>query len=375
MKATTDIFNGAYEGQPVLVTGHTGFKGAWLSVWLKELGAKVYGYGWPAPTEPSLYDVIRSGTFAGEFSGDIRDRSALSQAMDDVQPAFIFHLAAQALVRRSYAEPLETFAINALGTTQLLEAVRLAGRRCVTLVVTSDKCYENLGDGVACRESDPLGGHDVYSMSKAAAELVVQAWRSSFFIPNAALGPVASVRAGNVIGGGDYADDRLIPDCVRALLDKRPIPIRNPAYTRPWQHVLDCLSGYLWLGARLADPIEPVGAGPYNFGPGPRRPLPVSEVVSQVLQHWPGQWVDASDPGALHESHRLVLAIEKAAQELDWRPVWEIDEAIQRTVQWYYQRHVGGQSNMDELTRQQIGDYCGRAREQGLVWARAKLAC
>jgi CDP-glucose 4,6-dehydratase len=364
------MFNEAYRGQSVLITGHTGFKGAWLSVWLKELGAEVFGYGWPAPTEPSIYEVIREGTFAGEFSGDVRDRSALSQALGQVRPALIFHLAAQPLVRRSYAEPFETFEINALGTAQLLEAVRLAGRRCVTLLVTSDKCYENQGNGMAYRETDPLGGSDVYSMSKAAAELVVQAWRSSFFSTNASLGPVASVRAGNVIGGGDYAEDRLVPDCVRALLAKRAIAIRNPGFTRPWQHVLDCLSGYLWLGSRLIDRVQPVEAGPYNFGPGPQRPLPVLEVVGRILQRWPGEWVDASDPSAPKESHRLVLAIDKAAQELDWRPTWGIDEAIRRTVDWYYQRHVEGRLDMGDCTREQVREYCACAEEQGLVWAR-----
>jgi CDP-glucose 4,6-dehydratase len=239
----------------------------------------------------------------------------------------------------------------------------------VTLLVTSDKCYENQGNGIAYRETDPLGGSDVYSMSKAAAELVVQAWRSSFFLTAGPLGPVASVRAGNVIGGGDYAQDRLVPDCVRALLAKRPIAIRNPGFTRPWQHVLDCLSGYLWLGSRLIDPIQPVEAGPYNFGPGPQRPLPVSEVVGRILQHWPGEWVDASDPAAPKESHRLVLAIDKAAQELDWRPTWGIDEAIRRTVGWYHQRHVEERSDMDERTREQVREYCASALEQGLVWA------
>jgi CDP-glucose 4,6-dehydratase len=363
------MFNRAYAGQPVLVTGHTGFKGAWLSSWLKDLGAQVFGYGWPPPTEPNLHEIIRPGTFAAEFHGDVRDPSALSRALDQAQPRFLFHLAAQALVRRSYAEPLETFAVNALGTAQILESVRQSGCNCVTVVVTSDKCYDHQGGDVAYRETDPLGGRDVYSMSKGAAELVVQAWRSSFFAPSAALGPLASARAGNVIGGGDYADDRLLPDCIRALLAGQPIDIRNPTFTRPWQHVLDCLSGYLWLGARLADPIDPAPPGAYNFGPGPCRPLTVADVVKRVLEHWPGEWRDASDSGAPRESDRLTLAIDKAAQVLDWRPTWGAEDAIARTVQWYHQRHVAGHADMAGITRQQIHEYCAHARRHGLPWA------
>jgi CDP-glucose 4,6-dehydratase len=363
------MFNHAYAGQPVLVTGHTGFKGAWLALWLRELGAQVFGYGWPPPTQPSLYEVIRQGTFAGEVDDDIRNRPSLLRILNEVQPSFVFHLAAQALVRQSYANPLETFAINALGTAHLLDAVRETGRRCVTIIVTSDKCYEHQRWDVGYRETDPMGGSDAYSMSKGAAELVVQAWRTSFFGPNSALGPVASVRAGNVIGGGDYAADRLVPDCVRALLASRPIDIRNPSFTRPWQHVLDCLSGYLWLGARLADPRSPVPAGPYNFGPGPLRSLSVAEVVTRILNHWPGEWRDASNPNSVPESDRLALAIDKAVQVLDWLPTWGIDEAVLRTVQWYHHRHVVNHADMAGFTRRQLGDYCSQARQQGLPWA------
>ena len=369
MESVVDMFNHAYAGQPVLVTGHTGFKGAWLALWLRELGARVFGYGWPPPTQPSLYEVIREGTFAGEVEDDIRNRPSLLRVLNEVQPRFVFHLAAQALVRQSYANPLETFAINALGTAHLLDAVRETGRWCVTVVVTSDKCYEPQGWDVGYRETDPMGGRDAYSMSKGAAELVVQAWRSSFFGPNSPLGPVASVRAGNVIGGGDYAADRLVPDCVRALLACRPIDIRNPGFTRPWQHVLDCLSGYLWLGARLADPRAPVSAGAYNFGPGPLRSLSVAEVVTRILDRWPGQWRDASDPDSVPESDRLALAIDKAVQVLDWLPTWGIDEAVLRTVQWYHERHVIHHADMAGFTRRQLGDYCSQARQQGLAWA------
>src|SRR6185503_11801912 len=217
------MFQGFYQGKRVLVTGHTSFKGAWLTLWLHRLGAEVWGVSLPPPTVPNLHEIIKGQAFAGEIECDIRNLEALSAAVAKAKPEVIFHLAAQPIVRRSYAEPLETFATNAVGTANLLECVRRAELPCLLIIITSDKCYENREWEFAYRENDPLGGHDVYSMSKAASELVAQSWNKSFFVPNPKLGPVVTVRAGNVIGGGDYAADRIVPDCVRALRDKKPI--------------------------------------------------------------------------------------------------------------------------------------------------------
>jgi CDP-glucose 4,6-dehydratase len=363
------MFNGFYRDKRVLVTGHTGFKGSWLSLWLKRLGARVHGLSLPPPTDPNHYEVVKTGTFAGETEGDIRQLEILARAVAAAQPEVVFHMAAQPLVRRSYAEPLETFQTNAVGTANLLEAIRNAGLNCIVVVITSDKCYENREWEFAYRENDPLGGHDVYSMSKAATELVAQAWSRSFFEPNPKLGPVVTVRAGNVIGGGDYAQDRIVPDCIRALIEGKPILVRNPAAVRPWQHVLECLSGYLWLGARLGqEPKTSPLASPFNFGPEPSARQPVRCLVEEILKVWPGQWVDGSDSKNVHEATLLSLSIEKAGALLGWHPVWDFREAIQRTVSWYHQRHALNNHAMRDFSGQQIDDYATAARQKGLAW-------
>ena len=255
---------------------------------------------------------------------------------------------------------------------RLLEAVRAAGLPCPVIVVTSDKCYENRGWEWGYRERDPLGGHDVYSMSKAAAELVAQSWRRSFFQTDARLGPLATVRAGNVIGGGDYAEDRIVPDCVRALLGGKPIAVRNPAATRPWQHVLDCLSGYLWLGARLAQPqCDARLADAFNFGPAAPSNQPVSALVTELLRHWPGEWRDESDPAAPHEASFLHLSTDRAAQWLGWFPTSDFAEAVRDTARWYRARHVEG-ADMVAFSRAQIADFTAVAVQRGLAWAQAK---
>ncbi|HWH69353.1 MAG TPA: CDP-glucose 4,6-dehydratase, partial [Candidatus Sulfotelmatobacter sp.] len=302
------MFKDFYRHKRVLVTGHTGFKGSWLSLWLKHLGATVLGVSLPPPTNPNHYEIIKPYAFADEIECDIRQAGPLTSAIERLQPEIIFHLAAQPIVRRSYAEPLETFETNALGTANLLEAVRCTELNCILVVITSDKCYENREWEFAYRENDALGGHDVYSMSKGATELVAQAWNKSFFVPNPKLGPVVTVRAGNVIGGGDYAQDRIMPDCIRALLDKKPILVRNPAAIRPWQHVLECLSGYLWLGARLGQETKTSRlASPFNFGPEPSARQPVRRLVEEILKICPGQWVDGSNPNGPHEAMLLSL--------------------------------------------------------------------
>ena len=346
------MFNGFYQGRRVLVTGHTG-----LSL--------------PAPTGPNLHELIQPAAFSSEMDCDIRNLGALSAALAQARPEIIFHLAAQPIVRRSYAEPLETLETNALGTANLLEAVRRAELPCTVIVVTSDKCYENREWEFAYREIDPLGGHDVYSMSKAATELITQSWHKSFFLPNPKLGPVATVRAGNVIGGGDYAADRIVPDSVRSLACRKPILVRNPRAVRPWQHVLECLSGYLWLGARLTSEGKTSRlAGAFNFGPEPSSRQPVRRLVEEVLKVWPGEWVDGSDPASPHEAVLLTLSIEKAGALLQWFPVWDFNEAVKQTMTWYHRRHALNDGDMLAFSRRQIDAYADAARRKELAWTR-----
>jgi CDP-glucose 4,6-dehydratase len=366
------MFAGYYANRRVLVTGHTGFKGAWLALWLKKLGASVTGLALPAPTTPSLHALIQPGTFEREFLCDIRDTQALATAVKEAQPEIIFHLAAQPIVRLSYSEPLTTLDTNVMGTAHVLEAVRNAAINCVTVCITSDKCYENREWEFAYRENDPMGGHDIYSMSKGAMELVVAAWNRSFFLPNEKLGPLVTARAGNVIGGGDYAADRIMPDCVRALEVGKSIEVRNPAAVRPWQHVLECLSGYLWLGARLSKEGKKSRiASSFNFGPEPGARQPVRRLVEEVLRHWPGEWTDGSQPGSVHEATLLSLSIEKAGALLGWYPAWSFEETVKRTVNWYHEADVKKNSNMQKFTSGQIDDYSASARAKNLSWTQS----
>ena len=381
-------FGGVYRGKRVLVTGHTGFKGAWLSLWLRELGATVSGLSLDPPTDPNLYDIIRHRAFPGggdDGRGDIRALAAVEDALERSRPEWIFHLAAQPLVRLSYEQPLETLATNVMGTAHLLEGVRRRAAPCTIVVVTSDKCYENREWEFAYRENDPLGGHDVYSMSKGASELVAGAWRHSFFRTAAGHGiRMATARAGNVIGGGDFARDRIIPDAIAALAAGRPIPVRNPHATRPWQHVLECLGGYLWLGARMAlaegDVERQRLESAFNFGPGPGANRPVGELVGEFLRHWPGgSWENLGGrPGAQpHEASRLNLAIDKADAVLGWFPVWPFEETVRRTAAWYHhwaEIRRGSTEQPDALLPlclDQLADYTVAAAARQVRWASA----
>jgi CDP-glucose 4,6-dehydratase len=350
-----ESFGPSFSGKRVFVTGHTGFKGSWLVTLLLEMGAKVTGFSLPATGEPSLFEQLKLAQKVTDLRGDIRDLPALQKALVTAGPDFVFHLAAQPLVRRSYQQPLETYAINVMGTAHLLEACRSLENRCAVVCVTSDKCYRNHEQAEPYREGDPLGGHDPYSASKAAAEIVISSYRDSFFPADSTV-RVASVRAGNVIGGGDWAEDRLVPDCVRALQKGAIITVRNPGSTRPWQHVLEPLSGYLTLAAALArDGSNPALCSEFNFGPGDGSTRSVRDLVSALLLHWPGQWRAAADHAAPHEAGKLDLAIDKAARLLQWKPVWSFDQTVEQTVSWYRRNFEGGCAW--DLTSAQIRKY------------------
>ena len=356
------MFGKFYSGKTAWVTGHTGFKGAWLSLWLRDLGAHVHGFALAPHAPPNLHETLAPGTFTKETIGDISDFELVKQTFTDARPDIVFHLAAQPLVRRSYDAPLETATTNILGTAHVLEALRQNEIDCPVVVVTSDKCYENDGASHAFSETDSLGGHDIYSASKAAAEIMTRSWQRAF------TGRIATARAGNVIGGGDYGIDRIVPDCVRALEAGESIAVRSPAATRLWQHVLDCLSGYLWLGACLAHDDSLADA--FNFGPEPEAQRLVRELVEQFLQHWPGEWNDASDPNTPHEDATLSLAIDKARQQLGWRPVWDFATAVQRTARWYHQRHVVKVEDLHSLSLAQLETYTAEAAAQSVAWAK-----
>jgi CDP-glucose 4,6-dehydratase len=370
-----------YRSRRVLVTGHTGFKGGWLSEWLLSLGADVTGFSLPPPTQPALFEQLSLARRVRHMTGDVRDLSALAEAVVEAQPDFVFHLAAQPLVRASYDQPVETYATNVLGTVHLLEAVRLARRPCVVVIATSDKCYENHGRDHAYAEDEPLGGHDPYSSSKACAEIITSAYRRSFFSKTNGAIRVATARAGNVIGGGDWAADRIVPDCVRNLQRREPIAVRNPRAIRPWQHVLEPIAGYLVLGAHFANRLgretmndSVADATAFNFGPDEASHRPVADLVDSFLKHWPGMWVDRSQAAAPHEAGRLKLSIQKAADRLEWRPVWGFERAIAETAAWY-QRYASSRNpfeahrEVSEFTRAQIQSYIADARRQNLPWA------
>jgi CDP-glucose 4,6-dehydratase len=367
MSASGEPFQGAFRGARVFVTGHTGFKGAWLCEWLLQLGAEVHGLALAPDTEPALFDQLGLAGRMRHRLGDIREvaaTGALAEAVRGAKPDFVFHLAAQSLVRRGYATPAETFETNVMGTVNVLELLRRAGWAATVVCVTSDKCYENHEPSQAFRESDPLGGHDPYSASKAAAEIALAAYRSSFF--NAPDSPVrvASARAGNVIGGGDWAADRIVPDCMRALAAGQTLDVRHPAATRPWQHVLEPLSGYLWLAARLR--ADGAFAEAFNFGPAPEANRTVRALVEEILRHRPGAWRDASDEGAVREASYLSLATAKAAERLNWRPVWDFARSVAETTRWYAEATA---ANARALTYAQIQSYTRDAIAAGRAWA------
>ena len=364
----------AYSGKTVWLSGDTGFKGSWLASWLLDLGAHVHGFALEPPTKPSLFDQLGLGNRLTHEYGQICDAVAVKRSIQDAQPDFVFHLAAQAIVRTSFEQPVQTYLTNVMGTIHVMEALRHLERPCQAILITSDKCYENREWVHSYREEDPLGGFDPYSSSKGSAEIAIASWRRSFFTDHPV--HIASARAGNVIGGGDWAKDRIMPDCVRALQRGEVIPVRNKIATRPWQHVLDPLSGYLWLAAVLHEPsLRPYGsdlfASAFNFGPSLNSKRSVADLVSEVLKHWPGKWEDRSDPKAVHEARLLNLATDKAFHLLAWRPVWGFEKAIAATIEWYRQAadSSGHSSQLADLTVRQINDYQADAAREGVVWA------
>ena len=331
-------FNNVYKGKKVLVTGHTGFKGSWLSIWLRELGAEVIGYSLDPYTEKDNFVLSHLSEKIVDIRGDIRDRKHLRKVFDKYQPEIVFHLAAQPLVRLSYDIPVETYETNLMGTINILEEIRNCKNTKIGIMITTDKCYENKEQIWGYRENEAFGGYDPYSSSKGACEIAIQSWRNSFFNPKDYEKhgkSLASVRAGNVIGGGDWAKDRIVPDCIRALEAGKDIEIRSPKSIRPWEHVLEPLSGYLLLGQKMMeDPIKYCEG--WNFGPNLDAIVNVWDVAEKIVKNYgKGNLKDISNPNALHEAKLLLLDITKSRFELGWKPTLTIDESIELTIEWY----------------------------------------
>lgn len=363
------MYRSVFDGKRALVTGHTGFKGAWLSVYLRHLGAEVMGYALEPPTDPSLYSAIGLHQYIRQHvPADVRDSERLRTAILDFQPDFVFHLAAQPLVLASYQIPRETFEVNLIGTLALLDAVRELNQPCIVIVVSTDKCYENLNWPYSYRETDTLGGKDPYSASKAAMEIAVASYRQSFFAGNSMV-RLASARAGNVIGGGDWAEHRIVPDIIRHLRESKSVPIRNPHAIRPWQHVLEPLSGYLWLAAQLCRSDWQSYAEAWNFGPLTNETHTVADLVGAVIAEWgSGEWAEVSQSDAPYEAAILKLSIDKTAHRLQWRPTWSFHETVGRTTRWYRLAERAASQEAYRLTLDDICAYEDAARQQGQVW-------
>lgn len=368
------FFQSAFNNKTVLITGHTGFKGSWLSLWLKRMGANVIGYALAPATEPALFSALGIADKVTSVIGDVCDEDALQETVKKYRPDVVFHAAAQALVRTSYQEPKHTYEVNVIGTMNVYEAVRRSKQPCTIVTVTSDKCYENKEWVHGYRENDPFGGYDPYSSSKGCAEILTASYRRSYFDPSAYGSAhrvaLASVRAGNVIGGGDWALDRLIPDCVRSLQAGAAIELRNPSATRPWQHVLEPLSGYLHVAALLMQDPEKYCEG-WNFGPNDDSVVSVENVVKKMIAAWGSGSYRVTGASHMHEAKLLKLDISKARFLLGWEPVYSLDEAISASAEWY-RAYYGNNADMASFTATQIESYVNRARELGIAWAQER---
>lgn len=351
------MWQNTYRGKRVLITGHTGFKGSWLTMWLKDMGAEICGYSLAPNTQPSLFEINHISDGIKHIIGNILDREHLNKTFQDFQPEIVFHLAAQPLVRLSYAEPVLTYETNVIGTLNVLEAARRCGSVKAFVNITTDKCYENKEIARGYKEDEPMGGYDMYSSSKGCVEILSSSYRRSFLENSYAL---ATARAGNVIGGGDWAADRLIPDCVRCIEAGKVIEIRNPAATRPWQHVLEPLSGYLLIGHLLYTQGKAYAQG-FNLGPRAESILTVAQVAQQVVKDYGRGEVKVHKYDNLHEANLLMLDITKAKQVLGWEPTYSATQAIEKTVAWYKRCYQG--QPMHDFTLQQIHEY-----EESIPW-------
>jgi len=350
-------FKDFYKGKRILITGHTGFKGSWLSIWLNALGAEVIGYALEPMHEKDNFVLSEIGSKITDIRGNILDTDLLKETFNKYQPEIVFHLAAQPLVRLSYEQPVMTYQTNVMGTINILEAIRTTDSVKIGILITTDKCYENKEQIWGYRENDPMGGHDPYSSSKGAAEIAISSWRCSFMNPQNYEQhgkSIASVRAGNVIGGGDWALDRIVPDCIRALESSKPIEIRNPKAIRPWQHVLEPLSGYLLLAQKIWNEPTKYCEG-WNFGPKMDSITTVWDVASRIIKHYNiGELYDISDPNALHEAKLLLLDTSKARIQLGWEQKMNLEQMITYTINWYKKYNS---ANIYNLCVEQIKEY------------------
>ena len=355
-----DNFKNIYTNKRVLVTGHTGFKGTWLSLWLTALNAKVIGYSLKPPTEPNMFSAVGLKSKISHITGDIRDDKKLYSVFKKYKPEIVFHLAAQPLVRLSYDSPKYTYETNVIGTLNVLECVKRTPSVKACIIITTDKCYENKEKDYAYRETDPLGGYDPYSSSKACAELVVSSWRNSFFNHGKSGSPaaaVSSVRAGNVIGGGDWGIDRLVPDCIKSLSENKPVILRNPDSIRPWQYVLEPLSGYLLLGSKMLQDRAKYSTA-VNFGPLKKNIITVKQLTELMINNWGTGKYQIDRSAHPHEAKLLALNIDKSYKLLGWKPKYGIKETIKRTVNWYKNYYTRGLENSPyKLSIMEIKDY------------------
>ena len=365
------VLKNVFYNKKVLITGHTGFKGSWLSIWLLELGAQIVGISVDIPSSPSHFEAASLKKLVTDYREDIRNPEALKKIIFKEQPDFIFHLAAQPLVKLSYSNPLDTWNTNTIGTANLLDSLREYPKKCNVILITSDKCYDNVEWEWGYRETDKLGGPDPYSASKGAAELVIKSYVKSFF-PKEGNIRIAIGRAGNVIGGGDWAQDRIIPDCVKSWSENKSVELRNPIATRPWQHVLEPLSGYLNLAIEL-DKNSSIHGEPFNFGPPAQQNHSVGELVNEMANHWEKvKWEDVSAKyGGPYESGLLKLNCDKALHFLGWQAVWNFNETVQETALWYKNYYNSGQNsdNIFNFSLSQIKDYVNLANKIGVKWA------